>query len=1334
MKFLSVNKRTNALLLLIFSVSYLTGFSQVVPGIAPVNPPTGGFHIEGNLQANTPTVGKGDWVPGVAGAGGNVLNADGSVINGATTFHLTDPYNTSENNFSGGKKFNDNPNIWTWVSNNALAKCDINNALFHFTSDPATLHTWLIVAADRRSNSGNAYIDFEFLQNTMTDNDNGSFSSAGPNGGRTQNDLLLTLALTNGGGSAEFFVNSWQPVAGGFDYVDKTTVTPAGSVYASTNAATVPVPFNAFGISTYSANLFVEAAIDITALLGAIDPCTSLGVKTLFIKTKTSQSPTATIVDFIRAKQVSLTLGVANAGPDQSTCSNIFSVTGTATPSPGDAIASTKWTVFSGAATIASPNSASSGVTVTSSPAELMFTVKTVKGCTVSDIVKLTVTPAPPVNAGTDFTKTCVANISGGTIGETAVAGFTYSWTSSPAGFTSTASNPTVNPSVTTTYTVTKTQTTSGCSSTDDVLVTVNNTPVTANAGTDFTKTCVANTSGGTIGETAVAGFTYSWTSSPAGFTSTASNPTVNPSVTTTYTVTKTNTASGCFSTDGVIVTVNNTPVTVNAGTDFTKTCIANTSGGAIGETAVAGFTYSWTSSPAGFTSTASNPTVNPAVTTTYTVTKTNTASGCFNTDDVIVTVNNTPVTVNAGTDFTKTCIANTSGGAIGETAVAGFTYSWTSSPAGFTSTASNPTVNPSVTTTYTVTKTNTASGCFSTDDVIVTVNSTPVTVDAGTDFTKTCVANTSGGTIGETAAIGFTYAWTSSPAGFTSSASNPTVNPSVTTTYTVTKTNTASGCSGTDEVIVTVNNTPVVANAGTDFTKTCLLNTGGKQIGEATAPGFTYSWSPTVGLSDANISDPIANPTITITYTVTKTNSASGCSNTDQVLVTVNNAAVTANAGTDFTKTCVANTSGGTIGETAAIGFTYAWTSSPAGFTSSASNPTVNPSVTTTYTVTKTNTASGCSGTDEVIVTVNNTPVVANAGTDFTKTCLLNTGGKQIGEATAPGFTYSWSPTVGLSDANISDPIANPTITITYTVTKTNSASGCSNTDQVLVTVNNAAVTANAGTDFTRTCVANTNGGTIGEIAAAGFTYSWTSSPAGFTSTSSNPTVNPSVTTTYSVIKTNTASGCSGTDEVIVTVSNAVPDAPTICVTQPSLCGPTTGSVTILTPTGEGFEYSIDNGAHYQPGTIFADLAPGSVTGIKVKDLASGCVSGAVSCDASTCDAPVAQKTQTNITQTSSKTFASPIRINNQPTVKAYPNPFSDRIKFVVTSPVAGSGNLEVYNSLGQKVKTVFKGSIIAGSQTFELNLPNKQTANMVYVLRIGDKKLSGKIMQINE
>jgi hypothetical protein len=51
----------------VISALFLIPFSglqgQVLPGTVNVNLPAGGFRIEGDLQANTPVAGIGDWVP-----------------------------------------------------------------------------------------------------------------------------------------------------------------------------------------------------------------------------------------------------------------------------------------------------------------------------------------------------------------------------------------------------------------------------------------------------------------------------------------------------------------------------------------------------------------------------------------------------------------------------------------------------------------------------------------------------------------------------------------------------------------------------------------------------------------------------------------------------------------------------------------------------------------------------------------------------------------------------------------------------------------------------------------------------------------------------------------------------------------------------------------------------------------------------------------------------------------------------------------------------------------------------------------------------------------------
>src|SRR5262249_37830606 len=153
---------------------------------------------------------------------------------------------------------------------------------------------------DRASTSGDSYIDFEFLQNLLVRTNSGAFVSYGPNGGRTTNDLLLSLAFTGGGSVADFFAYRWLSTGSNtFAYQDVTTSLPVGGVFVALNSNTIAVPYGAFGNTTYAANAFAEAAVDMTALIGNFDPCISLGFKTIMVKTKSSASSSASISDFI---------------------------------------------------------------------------------------------------------------------------------------------------------------------------------------------------------------------------------------------------------------------------------------------------------------------------------------------------------------------------------------------------------------------------------------------------------------------------------------------------------------------------------------------------------------------------------------------------------------------------------------------------------------------------------------------------------------------------------------------------------------------------------------------------------------------------------------------------------------------------------------------------------------------------------------------------------------------------------------------------------------------------------------------------------------------------
>src|SRR5262249_40170745 len=156
----------------------------------------------------------------------------------------------------------------------------------------------------------------------------------------------------------------------------------------------------ACGSTTYSANAFAEAAVDLTALLGGFDPCLSVGFKTIMVKTKSSASSTASISDFIDPIQYSLHIGPsADAGPDQTRCtegdSTAFPLQGKATAGL-QPIQSNSWSVINGVATIDDMTSLTTTAHVSSATATLRLTVVETNGCTETDDVVLTVGNYPP--------------------------------------------------------------------------------------------------------------------------------------------------------------------------------------------------------------------------------------------------------------------------------------------------------------------------------------------------------------------------------------------------------------------------------------------------------------------------------------------------------------------------------------------------------------------------------------------------------------------------------------------------------------------------------------------------------------------------------------------------------------------------------------------------------------------------------------------------------------------------------------------------------------------------------------------------------------------------
>jgi PKD repeat protein len=218
--------------------------------------------------------------------------------------------------------------------------------------------------------------------------------------------------------------------------------------------------------------------------------------------------------------------------------------------------------------------------------------------------------------------------------------------------------------------------------------------------------------------------------------------------------------------------------------------------------------------------------------------------------------------------------------------------------------------------------------------------------------------------------------------------------------------------------------------------------------------PPYTYSWSPSIGLSNAFI----VNPTLPIDFTnqriyaLTITDQR-GCSIV--VRDTVNpNPALTVSAGADRTECKGALVTLG--GQPTVVGGTppyiYAWSPTTGLNSSVIANPTIVIQQNQIFTVTVTD-AKGCIKQDTVFISVH-PELTITAGND--KSICINArdtiGGNPSARGGIPPYEYQWIPSTGLSSANIANPVVISPQTRSYILQVTD-AFGCVKRDTVQIT-----------------------------------------------------------------------------------------------------------------------------------------------------------------------------------------------------------------------------------------------------------------------------------------
>ncbi len=509
------------------------------------------------------------------------------------------------------------------------------------------------------------------------------------------------------------------------------------------------------------------------------------------------------------------------------------------------------------------------------------------------------------------------------------------------------------------------------------------------------------------------------------------------------------------------------------------------------------------------------------------------------------------------------------------------------------TSTIQNPEVIYSTAGTYQVELIATNGSGSDTETKIdyITVNPlavAPTSVSAS--ITEICEAEST--TLSYTGGSGDTFNWYSVSCGGTSEGTGQDliVSPTSTTTYYGSWENSC-GESTCEQVTVTVNPLPVAPTSvtATDLTicdgeSTTLSYNGGS--------GTTFAWfTVSCGGTPAGTgNDLIVSPTVTTTYYGRWENSC-GESSCETVTITVDPLPI-APTSVDASLLTICSGESTVLSYAGGSGTTFTWYTESCGGTSvgTGNDFSVSPTVTTTY-YGRWETTCGESACEEVTITVNPLAVTPTSVTasdlsicNGESTFLTYTGGS--------GTTFNWytgscgGVLVGTGDNFEVNPTANTTYYGTW-----ETSCGISTCKTVAITVIQLPVEP-VSVDATDTEICSGESTSLSYTGGSGNTFAWYSgscvgTPEG---TGNNLVVNPIITTTY-YGRWESSCGNSVCESVTITV-NESPAAPIVDVDCSG--GPDFAVITVTSPVGIGYEYSLSGGS-FQSGTTFSDISNGN-------------------------------------------------------------------------------------------------------------------------------------------
>ena len=712
------------------------------------------------------------------------------------------------------------------------------------------------------------------------------------------------------------------------------------------------------------------------------------------------------------------------------------------------------------------------------------------------------------------------------------------------------------------TYTLTLTNSISGCTDMASVFVFENFIEPTAIATAPEELTCAdtLSTLSGT-GSSTGNEYTYLWTYTPppggaGGGGIVSGETTLNNCVVDsagTYTLTVTNTQNGCTADTFAIVVADVAPPNAVASAPTPIGCGGGPVGlSGSGSSTGNSFDYLWTTVNGNILNgeTSLSPTVD--VSAEYLLTVSNSDNGCSAGDTTFLSENTASMTVDIALPDTLDCLLTEFQlDATASTQNPDISISWTFPPpsGGQGGATLMPTVDAPGT--YTLTLTDNPTGCTAEGSVTVFENTAPPTAEAGPAATIDCGAEPVSLNGSGSAGPQFTYLWTYTPpvggggGGLLSGETSLSPEVNAAGTYFFTVTDGTNGCTATDSTEVNqVGDAPVVSLVVNDVLdcQTDTLTIDGS--GSTSGPQILIEWTspPSGGTGGATLTPAVDAAGI---YTLTLTDQTSGCVGTGSVTVEIDTVAPVAGIAPAAGFDCLLTTD--TLDATASsqgVNFVFNWVSFGGQILSGGS--TLEPAIEGAgdYVLTVLNVENSCLASDTITVTEDTTPPTVEAGDAQTLTCDVTTlilngngGGSQI--------EYLWTSPDGNLASGQNTPMPTVDAPGNYILTVTDLGNGCTASDSVAVAQSADLPTAVIAPADTLTCAFPTVvlDGT-GSSSGSQFVYAWTyPPPSGGTG---GATLMPTVDApgTYLLTVTDTSNLCASTAEVTVVQNSDLPTA----------------------------------------------------------------------------------------------------------------------------------------------------------------------------------------------